>query len=490
MRSFVVVNNPKDWNINIKNIEVISAKSYLTDNEFTEIKSARVFNLCRSYRYQSIGYYVSLLAEARGHRAFPNVATIQDIKSQTIVRIISDDLDNLIQKSLIKIKSKEFVLSIYFGRNMAHQYEKLASQLYSLFQAPLIRATFIYNKKWIIQNISPIPVNEVYEKHKPFLEECAETYFSKKRIYSAKISRAKYDMAILVNPDETEPPSDQKAIKHFIEAGEEIGIRCELITKEDFAHIPEFDALFIRETTSVNHHTYRFSRRAFTEGLVVIDDPHSILQCTNKVYLAEILTKAKVASPKTIIVHKDNKEQLENALGFPIVLKQPDSSFSQGVIKVDSPEQLKSETERLLDISDLIIAQEFTYSDFDWRIGVLDNQPLFACKYFMAKDHWQIYNWKKKDEDQYGKYKTVPIYDVSDKVLKTALKAAKQIGDGLYGVDLKQIGNDVIVIEVNDNPSIDAGIEDAIMKDHLYLTIMKSFKDRLEKIRQVKELHL
>ncbi|MDZ7764465.1 MAG: hypothetical protein U5K00_08570 [Melioribacteraceae bacterium] len=85
---------------------------------------------------------------------------------------------------------------------------------------------------------------------------------------------------------------------------------------------------------------------------------------------------------------------------------------------------------------------------------------------------------------------TLPVYEVPEKVLKAALKAANQIGDGLYGVDLKQIGNDVIVIEVNDNPSIEAGIEDFIMKEHLYLTIMKSFKDRLENIRQVKELHL
>lgn len=490
MRSFVVVNNPKDWNFKTENVEVVSAKSYLTESTFAEIKNARVFNLCRSYRYQAIGYYVSLLAEARGHRAFPNVSTMQDIKSQTIVRIISDDLEDLIQKSLSKIKSKEFILSIYFGQNTAHQYEKLATQLYNLFQAPLIRATFIFNKRWILQGITPIPVNEVPLNHKQFLEGCAETYFSKKRIYSAKISRSKYDLAILTNPTESEPPSNGKAIKKFIEAGEEIGFRSELITKEDFSRIPEFDALFIRETTSVNHHTYRFSRRAFTEGLVVIDDPHSILQCTNKVYLAEILTKAKVPAPKTIIVHKDNRDILETELGFPIVLKQPDSSFSQGVIKVENSEELKSEIIRLLDISDLIIAQEFTYSDFDWRIGVLDKQPLFACKYFMAKDHWQIYDWKKKGDEQYGNFQTVPIYDVPEKILKTALKAANQIGNGLYGVDLKQIGNDAIVIEVNDNPSIEAGIEDAVMKDHLYLTIMKSFKDRLENIRQVKELHL
>ncbi len=49
--------------------------------------------------------------------------------------------------------------------------------------------------------------------------------------------------------------------------------------------------LFIRETTYVDHHSFRFSRRAEAEGLVVIDDPQSILRCTNKVFLAEAFAR-------------------------------------------------------------------------------------------------------------------------------------------------------------------------------------------------------
>jgi hypothetical protein len=29
------------------------------------------------------------------------------------------------------------------------------------------------------------------------------------------------------------------------------------------------------------------------------------------------------------------------------------------------------------------------YTDFDWRIGVLDRQPIFASKYFMSQGHWR-----------------------------------------------------------------------------------------------------
>jgi glutathione synthase/RimK-type ligase-like ATP-grasp enzyme len=65
-------------------------------------------------------------------------------------------------------------------------------------------------------------------------------------------------------------------------------------------------------------------------------------------------------------------------------------------------------------------------------------------------------------------------------VISTALKAANLIGDGLYGVDLKQIGSKVYVIEVNDNPNIDAGVEDAVLKEDLYRRIMQGIMRRVE----------
>src|SRR5678815_5780301 len=94
----------------------------------------------------------------------------------------------------------------------------------------------------------------------------------------------KYDLAILVNPDENDPPSDAAALRKFGRAAESIGLDPQIITREDYRRVAEFDALFIRETTAVNHHTFRFSRRAPAEGLAVIDDPESIIRCSNEVY--------------------------------------------------------------------------------------------------------------------------------------------------------------------------------------------------------------
>lgn len=78
----------------------------------------------------------------------------------------------------------------------------------------------------------------------------------------------------------------------------------------------------------------------------------------------------------------------------------------------------------------------------------------------------------------------MPLSKVPGKVLKTALKAANLIGNGFYGVDLKEYQDQVYVIEVNDNPSIETDVEDALLGDHLYFSVMQSFLTRLSRLKK------
>src|SRR5690606_24846794 len=98
--------------------------------------------LCRDHGYQSLGYYVSLLAAARNHRPLPSLSTIQNVRHSAVVRITSSELDALIQRSLSGLKSDTFELSIYFGRNLASRYDRLCQALFDHFPAPLLRAGF------------------------------------------------------------------------------------------------------------------------------------------------------------------------------------------------------------------------------------------------------------------------------------------------------------------------------------------------------------
>lgn len=480
MSILLVVERLEDWPLEVPGVTLVPARGYLTDPVYSSSRH-KVFNLCKSYRYQSLGYYVSLLAEARGHRPLPSVGTIQDLKLRSLVRFISEDLEELVQHSLAPLVSEEFTLSIYFSRNVAKRYQRLSLQLFNQFPVPLLRGRFVRQEGlWELKSLRPIAAKDIPPEHQAFVVQAASDYFTRRRT-APKKSPWRYDLAILIDPAAQEAPSDEKALQRFVKAAQALGLRSELITRDDLGRLAEFDALLIRATTQVDDYTYRFSRRAAAEGLVVIDDPESILRCTNKVYLAELLTRARLPIPRTVVVHRDNLTTVAGQLGLPCILKLPDSSFSQGVVRADDRAAFEAKARHFLENSDLVIAQEFLPTEFDWRIGILDRRVLYACKYYMAPSHWQIVKRDSRGRRRFGKVETIPLSAVPPRVLGTALKAANLIGDGLYGVDLKQNGGRVYVIEVNDNPNLDAGYEDAILGDELYTRILQVLVDRIER---------
>ncbi|WP_292942423.1 RimK family protein [Olleya sp. UBA1516] len=481
MNKYIVVNQPEKWHFSIENITVISSQDYLTNPKFSLLKKARIFNLCKDYSYQSKGYYVSLLAEARGHLAIPTVRNIVDLKTLKLVKIVSDEFDDVIQQSLKSIKSREFTLSIYFGQNVAQKYKELSSLFYKHFQVPFLRVNFHHNNKWNIQSIKAISESEIPSDHLESVNIFANQYFAKKRYDTPKLTTSVFDLAILVNPNDPAPPSNTKALKKFIDIAEKMNIYAEIIEPKDLSRLSSFDALFIRQSTEVNNEAYAFARKAQQEGIAIIDYPEAILKCCNKVYMAEALNNAHIATPKTVIVHKENRALVLEQVGLPCVLKAPDSTFSFGVKKAKTAKEYDTLVTDMLKESDLIIAQEFCPSDYDWRIGIIDDVPFYACKYYMAKGHWQIYNWNAdKKNDQDGDADCLPIEDVPKDVITMAIKSAKLMGKGLYGIDIKVVNNKPMVIEINDNPNIDYGVEDAYYGDLVYTKILQALKTRLE----------
>jgi glutathione synthase/RimK-type ligase-like ATP-grasp enzyme len=309
----------------------------------------------------------------------------------------------------------------------------------------------------------------------------ANQYFSKKRYDTLKLTTSDFDLAILVNPTDPAPPSNAKALKKLIDVAEKMNIYAEIIGPKELSRLSSFDALFIRQSTEVNNEAYTFARKAQQEGLAIIDYANAILKCCNKVYMAEALANAKISTPKTMIIHQNNQDKVLAFTGLPCVLKAPDSTFSFGVKKARTEQEFYTLVPEMLKESDLIIAQEYCPSDFDWRIGIIDGKAFFACKYYMAKGHWQIYNWSaKKKDDQDGNADCLPIEDVPKKILNMAIKSAKLMGKGLYGIDIKEVNNQAMVIEINDNPNIDFGVEDAYYGDLVYQEILWALKKRLE----------
>ncbi len=84
-------------------------------------------------------------------------------------------------------------------------------------------------------------------------------------------------------------------------------------------------------------------------------------------------------------------------------------------------------------------------------------------------------------DDQDGNADCLPIEEVPKKILSAALKSAKLMGKGLYGIDVKEVNGNPLVIEINDNPNIDFGVEDRFYGDKVYVDIITALKNRLEK---------
>jgi glutathione synthase/RimK-type ligase-like ATP-grasp enzyme len=216
----------------------------------------------------------------------------------------------------------------------------------------------------------------------------------------------------------------------------------------------------------------------------VMDDPDSILKCTNKVYLHELMTRHGVPTPKTMLVHRENLDCVVPALGLPCILKVPDGGFGLGVVKIHNEKELVARATPFLARSELLIAQEWLPTAFDWRVCVLDKRPLFVCKYFMAPGHWQVIK-RGSAERVEGETVALTVGEVPEVVISTAVRAANLIGDSLYGVDLKQVGDQCYLIEVNDNPNIDSGNEDQILKDALYREVMGVYARRIAARRRI-----
>lgn len=463
-------------------LRLVSAREYISNPE-TLAGSRQVINLCAVEDYLSQGYYVSLLAAARGQRAVPNIDTVTGLAWKKIYKNYLSELTRLVDlKGLDEFSEgkNSCTAEVYFGEADHPWAKRLAARAFRLFPAPILEVNVKRLKSgWRVAYIWPLSSASIAPVALGRFGDCLTEHLNSKRNTASRRKKTMFDLAILFDPQEKMPPSSESSIKHFVRAAERQNISAEIISRKDIARLSSFDALFIRETTNINNHTFTFARHAEARGMPVIDDSVSILRCSNKVYLREALARAKIAMPQTFLVTRNSLREVSGQLTFPCVLKIPDGSFSRGVVKVKNVEEYVEQATKMLEDSFIVLAQEYLYTEYDWRIGVLDGHPLFACKYHMARGHWQIYNHRAGGRTLAGGFETLPLDNAPPAVIKAAVKASQQMGRGLYGVDVKLARGTAYVIEVNDNPNIDAGIEDKAIGERMYDEVISVFRKRI-----------
>lgn len=271
-------------------------------------------------------------------------------------------------------------------------------------------------------------------------------------------------LGIFVNRQTLSSSEQLTAVVKCRDVAESMGHTVEFIFPVDIKKIPKLDALFIRANTDPMNATYVAARMAQMYNVPVIDDPMSIRICADKINMYMHLMKDNVSMPQTRFLKKkelDEQEarQLFADLGNPLILKEPSTSFSARVEKVTAPEELLKVSRRFFKLSDWIVVQEYIESRFDWRVGVINGQLLYACRYIIPSETFKI-QASVNGHIVYCDVESVPADQVPPEVIDLGKRAGNAMGRGLYGVDIKESNGKLYVIEVNDNPSLEGG-EDA-----------------------------
>jgi glutathione synthase/RimK-type ligase-like ATP-grasp enzyme/gamma-glutamyl:cysteine ligase YbdK (ATP-grasp superfamily) len=525
----VVVSHPQDAAA-LPPESVVDADRYLEGGEELADRRTVVVNLCRSTRYGSKGYYVSLLADARGQPVIPTVETIQGLaEPYGCFRALQEAGVDTVDAGDMRARRRALGLPppaepdpdcgeeettrrpfpaplvcwreegeeryrearpdevvetlVYLGGCPDARFGRAALAVYREWPAPVLRLQLVHEEEcWKVTRVAAVPPHHLHPEERVRLGGAlADQQRVLRRGREAPRETVRASLAVLVDPGDPFSPSSPETIDRLERVAARMNVHAHRIGLGDLRKLPEYDALFIRALTGVSQPAFQFALRAEALDMPVVDDSQSIIRCSNKVFLEELLRREEVPTPRTLILTAHTPWEQVEELGLPFVLKLPDGSFSAAVHKCESREVYLERAREMLRRSPLLIAQEWLPTEFDWRVTVLGGRLLFAARYHMARGHWQI-RTETRGTERYGKVQAVPRGEAPPEVVETALRAARLIGDGLYGVDLKETPRGPVVIEVNDNPNLDVGYEDTADGNAVYEDLVEYFVRRVEEV--------
>jgi glutathione synthase/RimK-type ligase-like ATP-grasp enzyme/gamma-glutamyl:cysteine ligase YbdK (ATP-grasp superfamily) len=517
-RVLVVVSDPADG-AGLPPETTVPAERYLEGGAEVIEPGIVVVNLCRSFRYGSTGYYVSLLADARAQQVLPRVETseamsepyglfraLQEAGVPTVdaaemwVRrrvanvpppdALADDEAHRFAPPLLRgadgavrpAGPQEVAEAlVYLGHTPDPRFRVAARTVFREWPVPLLRIQLVFeDEEWKVAGVAPVSPHHLEpDERAPLIAALADPRRVFRRGTAEPRETRRASVAVLVDAADPFSPSSPETIDRLERVASRMNVHVHRISPGELRKLPEYDALFIRTLTGVSEQAFQFALRAEALDMPTVDDSQSIIRCGNKVFLEELLRREGIPTPRSRIITPHTAWEQVAALGFPFVVKLPDGSFSNAVHKVVSEADFHLRAGEMFRRSPLILAQEWLPTDFDWRVTVLGGKLLFAARYFMARGHWQIRSAEKGTE-RYGRVEAIPREQTPRAVADAALRAAALIGDGLYGVDLKETPKGPVVIEVNDNPNLDVGYEDAADGNRVYEDIVEYFVGRIE----------
>jgi hypothetical protein len=279
-RVLVVVSDAAD-RVDFPQDGVVFADEYLAGPPGYAERDTVVVNLCRSYRYRTKGYYVSLLADARGQQVLPAVETLEGLSdSYGLFRSLAEA--GIPTVSAVEMRSRRRALpaeqsargegtggrgggalpplvreqsetgpvyraaspaemaetTLVLGTSADPRFEEIGKAVYRERPVPILSLELLReDDTWKVIHVSPVPLPQVDPEARGRLCALRE--------------ETRASIAVLVDPEDMFSPSTPETIERLERVASRLNVHVRRIGLDDLAKLGEYDALFIRALTGV-----------------------------------------------------------------------------------------------------------------------------------------------------------------------------------------------------------------------------------------------
>ena len=216
--------------------------------------------------------------------------------------------------------------------------------------------------------------------------------------------------------------------------------------------VDDLDAVIPRIGASNTYYGSSLVRHFQSMGVFCVVNAEPILQSRNKWTCFQILSKAGIAIPKTVLGNGIDVAAMLNKFGPPpIIIKILQGTHGQGVILAETYNSAFSTIETLKTAKVRFIIQEFIAESngADLRVIVVDGVVVAAMKRQSKKGEF------RSNLHRGGSSEAIQL-SLQEEHL--ALRAAKALRLGVCGIDILQSQNGPLVLEANSTPGLE-GIE-------------------------------
>ena len=222
-----------------------------------------------------------------------------------------------------------------------------------------------------------------------------------------------------------------------------------------------FDVVIPRIASHMTRYGTAIVRQLEMQGVYTVSSSISINRTRDKLRSMQLLSKARVAIPKTVFSRNtaDIDDLIEMVGGVPVIIKLARGTHGNGVVLAETKRMAKSALQALYlhnEDGTNILLQEFIKESAgtDIRAFVVGGRVVASMKRQSLDDDFRS-NLHKGGEGTSIK--------LTEEERKMAVRAARAMGLSVAGVDMMRSARGPLVLEVNASPGF--GIEKITKRD-------------------------